>query len=363
MVLIIIGFIFIIVSLLNRNRYNPYWGLLVVLLVMGLQSNVPGDYDGYEDTYIRLANNIDRIDNLRTEMGWNILCLIFSNVVPFPIFVFLLSLFECLVLAKFIKEYADQKIMFLGALIFYFWINLMLFQMKGLRQAFSIEICLLAVMYAHNRKLIVPLLLVLFASTVHNSSLLMLPFVFLASIINRKQWKILNATSPKIIYSLIVAGIYLFIFTMKSIYIERVLPLLFSIDLNGYEGYFGELEAVDYNALITLYGAIVVFAVSYVLQAEKGFRKYLSFLFLISAFWEMFTFGAGNMFRLSLYFSITSVVVLPNVSSYLYDHKHHVLAWLFAVLVLSYSFRTFITQTLRHSEDGFDNYSFIIFNL
>lgn len=362
MLLVIIGLLYILISFIKRKNYNPYLGWLVVFFVMGLQSNVPGDYDRYEETFIKIANNFENIHELRVELGWGYLNYIFSRILPFPVFVFIISFFEYIILAMFIKKYAYRKFMFLGGLVFFFWLNLMLFQMKGLRQALSTEICLLALMYVDQRKSKVPIILVILASTIHTSALLMLPIIVLAIIYTKNKWSLLKARTPKIIFPAILLSLYLLIFFFKKVFIEYIQPKLLLFDLMGYEGYFGELDAIDYNILITIYGAIVVFAVSYVMQSECGFRKYLSILFIISAFWEMFSFGAGNMFRFSLYYSITSIVVLPNVSSYLHFNKHRILAWLFALLVLSYTFRTFITQTIRHSEDGFDNYSLIIFN-
>lgn len=366
MLLIIIGLLYTLISFLNRDKYQPYWGWLIILAIMGLQYSVPGDYDGYEQTFRKVATNSFDMNSIKTERGWTYLNRLFSYFGTFQLLVFAISLFEYYVLAKFIAYYTDKKFLFLSGLIFYFSMYMMIFQMKGLRQALSIEMCLLALMtidkHSGLKSMLWSIVLVLLASTIHTSSYLMLPVIFCAIILKTSHWVILKADVPNIKYAGIITLSYLCLFWMKKTFIEFIRPWLLSLDLMGYEGYFGSLEIIEYHVLITLYHTCIVFAVSYVMQAEKGFMKFLYIMVIISTFCEMITFGLGSLFRITLALNIVSIAVLPNVSSYLYKNQHRILAWLFAGLVISYNFRTFITQTIRHSENGFDNYSFLIFN-
>lgn len=367
MFLVALGIIYIVISFLARRKYSLSWGLIIILLAMGLQTNVPGDYDRYAFAYNEIETDLIDFHSLRSEIGWGYLNYFFSRFVSFKIFIFFLSFFEVCVLARFIKRYTDKRFMFLSGLIFYFSLNMMLFQMKGLRQGLAIEICLIALIYLDRlrgiKQIVFPILIVFLASTIHMSSFLMVPIIVLWIVIQNSKWVSHKCKDTNYILPLLFSCLYFYLFLIKAELIESNKLLLTALNLQGKEGYFAELISIDYNPLITIYGALLVFAVSFFMQQESGFRKFLSLIVLISLYLEMFTFGAGNLFRLTLYYGIISIVVLPNVASFLYRKEHHVLAWLFTGLVISYNFRSFITQTIRNSEDGFDNYTFIFLKL
>lgn len=363
MTLLIVGFMYIFLSYQYRNRYNTYIGLLIILLVMGLQSNVPGDYDRYQSTFNLLSTDNINIANLRTEKGWIYLNLFFAKFGSFQLFVFTLSFIEYFILAKFIRNYTDSKYKFLAGLLFYFSINMMLFQMKGLRQALAVELCLLALMAVDKMNVvkgsIIAFILILISSTMHISAWLMVPFVIGYYFL--KNGKILNFNSKNsnILFPSIVTGSYIALYIFKSVFIDYIKPIMMGFDLMGYEGYFGEMDDVTYNLLITLYGAVAIFSISYALQYSKGFNRYLCLIAIVSYFLDMLFMGMGNLFRLTLYINIVTVVVLPNTASIIYKNGYRVLAWGFAFMTLAYAWRTFITQTIRNSVDGFDNYMFL----
>lgn len=365
MVLYILGFVYIFISFVFRKKYNPFWGWLIVFIVMAFQSNVPGDYVSYLTDFIKIAADSYHLDSLQTEKGWNYINYIFSKVANFKVMIFCISLVEYLALASFTKRYALRGFAFLSALIFYFSTNMMLFQMKGIRQGLAVELSLMALMFIDlkgvKRGGFYSILLLILSYFIHSSSAIFFPFVFIAILMKKYDWSMFKSSSQNFIFPSVITSIYVLLYIFKVVAIDFIQPLLLGLSLGGSEGYFGEMEFVNYNILITVCGAIFTFAVAYVMQVQNGFLKFLSLLTLIALFMEMFFYGMGNLFRLTLYVGIVSLVALPNVSSYLCMKNHKIAAWIFAGLVIAYFWRGFITQTIYHSYNGFDNYMFLFF--
>ena len=359
MILYILGFFYIAASFLSRKHYNAYLGLLLVLLVMGFQSGVPGDYDSYQENFNYLMFENADASRLRNESGWILLIQFFGNIGSFHFFIFCISLLQYLILARFINLYADKRFRFIAGLIFYFSINMMLFQMKGLRQGLAVDLCVASLICLEKRKIISSGLIVLVACTFHTSTFLFVPFLLLYALIRDR--KLMNELHDKfsVIFPVFATLAYLLLYFSKEVFLDYVEPILLSLNLGGYEGYFGQIEFVTYHPLITIYGCIVTFATSWYLTQTKGVVKYFTLLTLSSLFVELIFFCLGDLYRFSLFYGIFSIVVYPNIASLLHRRGYKLLSWAFAMLCVAYAWRTFITWTIRHSEDGFDNYRFL----
>lgn len=362
MILYLLGFFYIAASFLSRKHYNAYLGLLLVLLVMGFQSGVRGDYDGYQSLFNYMSfDNVDLM-SIREENGWLILNILYEKLgLSFQTLVFSISLIQYLILAKFINVYADSKFKFVTGLIFYFSINMMLFQMKGLRQGLAVDLCLASIMCLEQRKQIISVLFVLIAYTMHTSTLLFIPFLLLYVVVRNSNWINRCAERVNLRMPVFITALYLLLFLSKEMFFNYIQPILLGMNLMGYEGYFGKLELVSYHPLITIYGCVVTFATSWYMTQVRGIMRYFSFLTLLSLFIEMLFFGLGDLFRFSLFFGIFSIVIFPNIASLLNNNGKKNLSWAFAMLCVAYAWRTFITWTIRNSPDGFDNYQFLFF--
>ena len=273
MILLVIGIIYVFLSFCYRKNYNSYLGLLVILIVMGFQAGVSGDYDRYEATF-NMIQFEGPIVSLRSERGWIWLNNLFTGLGSFQLLVFAISFIEYLILVSFIKNYTNSRFKFIAGLIFYFSINMMLFQMKALRQGLAIELCLAALMCIDKIKsikgVILSFLLVTCACTFHTSALIMTPFVIAYIYLKNKYILSQVKTKRNILFPIFITSLYIILFIGKSVFIDYIKPILLGLSLMEYEGYFGEMQDVNYNILITLYGIIVVFITSYCVPYFTG---------------------------------------------------------------------------------------------
>lgn len=359
MKLLIIGFIFLLFSYWGRKKYDSYLWLLFVLLVMGLQSNVGGDYVSYKEMYDGLALRETPRSHLYVEVGWYYMTKFLAQYMSFELFVFLLSLVEYLILARFINRYVKKPYRFVAGLIFFFNMNMMLFQMKGMRQGFAIELVLAAFILFDSRKLLAGLGVSALAVSMHTSSLVVVPFILLFYFIKKTSWWNHKFKLKFWVIPLSLLILYIFVVTNKELLIDIWRPLLLAMNLEGYEGYFGEMEFTQQHFLFYIYGGLIVSVLSYYLNFTRGSLRFMVVMAIIGQFLSDFFLGMGSLFRLSLFFSIFSIIAIPCFANFLYRRKYRVLSMLFIVFCVAYAWRTFMPWVFRPVVDGFYTYRFI----
>lgn len=361
MKLIIIGFLYFAIMYLNRKKVSPFACFFIVFIVMAFQSNVTGDFYTYAANFERYRQFGMDI-NSRLEIGWLWLNRLFgfSN---FFVFYFCVALFEIWVLSKFTKKYVPKAYWILPAILFFFDMNMMFFQMKGLRQALAIELGVSA-MYiigdnVTKKNVLISLMLSLLAFSMHQTALWVVVYVVLYIILSKTKVLFYGIKSGSYWLPLIAVGLYYFISISKVLLIDRLRPLLLQLDLGGKEGYFGGMSTVSYHALIDFIKGYFVFYVAYNLKYSYGMQRYITMLCLFGLYMDMFLFGMGNLFRTALYLTIFGIFVYPNVVNSLRMNNRKVEALIFLVLSVAYAFRTFITVSMRGMTDALDNYKFL----
>lgn len=360
MKLIIIGFVYFALMYLNRKKVSPFGFFLIVFIVMAFQSNVPGDFYAYANYFAEY--NLAKFNINKIEVGWYCLNRIFGFL-NFSFFYFFVALIEIWTLSIFTKKYVPRVFWLLPAILFFFDMNMMFFQMKGLRQALAIELGVLAIFAVGRgrsiKNVIFSLALSLLAFSMHQTALLVVTYVVVYVIISKL--KILNS-EIKLGSNLIpitAVGFFYFIYVSKTLLVDKWQPILLQLNLGGMEGYFGEMGTKEYHILIDLIKGYFVFYVAYNLKYSYGMQRYITLLCLLGLYMDMFLFGMGNLFRASLYLTIFSLFVYPNVAFSLKQNHRKVESIVFMILSIAYAYRTFVTVSMRGMSDGLDNYKFI----
>lgn len=344
-----------------RKKVSPFACFFIVFIVMAFQSNVTGDFYTYAANFERYRQFGMDI-NSRLEMGWLWLNRLFgfSN---FFVFYFCVALFEIWVLSKFTKKYVPKAYWILPAILFFFDMNMMFFQMKGLRQALAIELGVTAMYVIGDnvikKNVLISLLLSLLAFSMHQTALLVVFYVILYIILSKTKVLSYEIKLDSYWLPLIAVGLYYFISISKASFIDRLQPLLLQFDLGGKEGYFGEMSTVSYHVLIDLIKGYFVFYVAYNLKYSYGVQRYITLLCLLGLYMDMFFFGMGNLFRAALYLTIYTLFVYPNVAFSLKKNQRKVESMFFIVLSIVYAYRTFVTVSMRGMTDALDNYRFL----
>ena len=186
----------------NKNT-DIFLAVLPLFIITGLKAvSVGSDTISYYNRYVG-ADYMLTADNAVTEPGYNWLGYFFHDMLGISFYAFdaLMAAFICIVLAFFLKRYSSNLYL---SLFLYMTIGLFSMSMSGLRQTLAIYLCMIPVIlscetnghqYISNKKKIWQLILgvvcVIAATTLHNSAIIFLPILLLFNVRLTKQQTIL----------------------------------------------------------------------------------------------------------------------------------------------------------------------------
>lgn len=378
------GILLIFTSYLTHNKYSPLIGFAFVFLIMGFQSGVEGDYYSYMDNY-HYTQRTGMIDSrtFDTEPILPILMLLFSWC-PWWLFLIFITFFEVFVLVHFVEHYGTKEYKYAAAIIFFFTFNMMLMQMKALRQAFAIELLVLAFLLIdkENKKdksrnlrhfPWVPLFLVVLAYFTHNTSLILLPFIVLFWWAKRRPEK-LDRLGNSGIFPFIILGIYALIVYVKEIFLsDYLMQIALSSELisNNYSGYFDGsnlAESFVNKTVVTPpylvgFNGVLVYFVARTYQNSNALIRVFCLMSILAAIGEVILFNLGSLPRILMYFAIFNLVVYPHVASFIRNRYGRAFAHVFLLLILVVAARISLEWMLDTTAgDRFGTYKFIFMN-
>ena len=265
---------------------------------------------------------------------------------------------------------------YLAAILFYFTFMMMLWQMKAIRQGFAIEMMLLAfILVDEKKKLFPPLICSLIAFSIHNSSLILGPFLLLYYLV--KEDKNISQEDVKkgfVIRNLpvIVTTLYFVVYAIKITFLQQYLApwafLMLDETDSRFAGYLDEsntkegmfsLMGAEVSLLNVAYDAIIVFVVSWFYRfATKRMRLFAIFS-IIAAFGDMLFFGLGSLTRLFMFFTVFNIVVYPAVCKQINIKYGKLVTLVFIVLLIGYAWKTSVPWMLESDEGRFGSYQFV----
>ncbi len=379
-----VGIILIVFSFLLRNNKSipPYWGFLLVLLIMGFQEGVEGDFMTYKEKFDSLARSgHEEATAGAFEFGWLILRRLFSWG-PFWLFVLCISLFQSAILCKLTHKYCERKYQYLAAILFFFTFQMMLWQMKALRQGLAIELMALAFLFVDEKKSYwSPLLCAFIAFTIHNSSLIIVPFLLVYYFKkNNKEFghsgrkhRWLNSR----FFPVYTTVLYFFLYAIKITFLQQYITPLALLMMNntgshlvGYldesntqEGIFALMDLEEGTSpLLVAYDAIIVFVVSWYYQMASSKMRVFSLISIIAAFGDMLFFGLGSLPRLFMYYTVFNIIVYPSVCQQINNKYGKMVAFVFVVLLIAYAWKTSVPWMIATEGGRFGTYHFIFLN-
>lgn len=321
---------------------------LLLIVFVGLRGNIDPDYSNYLDVF-KTSGGIYHASN-GIEVGYYLLnhyLLLWK--MPFQTVILIMAIFSIYFKIDFFYRFSPNY----GLSIFvYFCSILFLFDFIAIRQAVTLSIFMVSLPYIYERRFWPYCILLLLASLIHITAILLIPFYF---ILNRKFNK-------KTLYAIIIicAIINLLKFTvplvevlLKFIYIPGV-----SADkLNVY------LQETDY-APISIKQLILCFLFVF-LNFHKE-EKSEMFNILIN----MFVFGVliGTVFnelpqfayRMKWYFFWTESILVVNLIDYIARNNLKLTYFLYTVVLLLYGYTmiNFLSQQADRDKTYFFPYKF-----
>ena len=410
-IILTVGILLVAVSFIAGKKLPPYWGFILVFLIMGFQEGVEGDFMTYKEEYEAMA--VDHIPNSRTiddEPVMPYLESLFTYFGPFWLYILVLSAFQCYVITRFVRRYCPKPYQFLAAILFYFSFNMMLLQMKALRQGLAIEMMLLAFMMADEKKgRLLSLAVVVLAYFTHNSALLIVPFylLFMAvsirpQLLKKKKRKIYRVVNrPQVaaaqeakrgevrrgalrtiikrayrwlaghnVMPFVMVAIYLVLYYFKvTVLYQYMVPLILltSGDANRLASYADttnyaeslDANLMDISPLIVLYDAVIVFLVTGLYKSAGPRMRVFCIISIVAAFGDMLFFGAGTFARMIMYFVVFNLVVYPTVALHIRRKYGRIWVPVFILMIIGYAVKTSLPWITEMAGDRFGNYRFV----
>lgn len=377
MIILIVGILLIIYGIVSKQKYSVGVGMFFVLLIMGFQEGIPGDFMEYKDIFKSGTVDVGIMGSTAKEGEFAYIWTVetFSKFMNFHWYVLITALVQCLAMGLMIKNFADRKYWYFGVLLIFFTFNIMMLQMKAMRQGYAMDMLLLAYYLLGKRKYLWSLIPAMLAYGFHNSSIIAIPFfvVLWVMMFLRRKDKVETYT-PAVVNkqrgygtALWAAGSLFAFYVLKFVvFANYINPFLEGLDAFEYSGYLETMEERSVSWWILLYHIVIVFAVTlYYVNEKDFFRKYLALLTIVAMFLGIGTFGFGNLMRVPAYFIIYCIVVYPNVAGMLHRSYGKEVALGFVLFNMLYVMYGSVGNMLSMKTDsgtGFGPFTFSFLN-
>ena len=289
-------------------------------------------YLGMNDTsevYLPMYNNLAELTFSEAykyligrdyEIGFYLLTKIFIMIIDnFRLYLIILSLPINILVTRLI--YKKSKIPFLSFLI-YFSLNYFAISFTGLRHCVALSILLIAYEFIEKKNVKVFVLMVLFASLFHKTALIFLIAYPLANLkINHKNFLIIFSSLG-----------FSIIFGKK--FLDSIINLL---GITRYQMY---LDASGDTLTFFFINLLLIIFVIYILpKVEKDNMKQMINMYTIGISIASATVFIAEAFRMSTYYTIYSMILIPNAIASIKNKKIiPVLLYIFSVLLIIYFF-------------------------
>lgn len=303
-----------------KNVSNINYGLISSFIVLTIFSSIRYNYGNDYPNYLQFFIDINGIRSVDLsayremiggmEWGWMLLNRLCEPIGFFGMIIGLTCL-EYTIIYKFITRYLERKYYWLAVLIFGMSFGLMITGVSMMRQFLAQCLCLIAFRCVINRKLIIAILFVLLATTIHTSAWIIIPICFVGY-----YYKILKNKYFVFILMGILMVLYLFGKSLLGGVFDSV--MLMNEDFERYDVYVGqeELNLGFVGILRTIYDlmfiGIVIFQGRRLMHRE---RLILVTIYLFSYLIDGFSNVVPLIGRLGYYFDMVGIVVLPMVFS------------------------------------------------
>lgn len=364
MLILTIGVILFLVSLLLKGlkKYNIWVGFAIVIIIMAFQDNIEGDFQGYEQTYTIQLDSRTADD----EPFWSFLNLLCAPLMSFRCFYFLIVVFQVFILKAFVNEYADKKYSWIAPLLFYFTFNMMLIQMKAIRQGLAVELCLFSFYLMDKTKLWKAVIPAVLGYLTHNSALITFPLlvVYKYFLITPKNHSNNRKKQNEWFWPIFMVFITFSIYLLKTYVLNNYILALATLFSDGdfrLIGYLNETDAdINLSNVMLLYNMFLVGLASWYYQTASKFERIMCLATIVASYMEILFFGMGSLFRMGLYFSVFSIVLVPNILNKVGRRYGSWAAFMLSIFFVLYAIKTSLPWLMSSEPDRFGGYRFVL---
>lgn len=325
--IIFIGLIFNYKNRKQKKIYLIISFFILITIACIRDNNVGVDTEQYVRNY-KVISSLDfsELSSLRYELGFSYLCKILSNFSENPqILIIVTSIFINISVLRFIYKNSDNVLL---STILYVIMNFYFSYMNIMRQAIAVSIILWAYEYLKKRRYIPFIILVILATMFHFSAILAIIFIVL------KELKF----NKKFIYIMLILSLLSFCFGRQFfIFLCKLSPRLNDYLAGEFSGsnYFGALiEAIIY-IIIFFVGIFIIKKEDEEIFMDKSNKENLLIGIVgLTCILLVLVMKVSIFNRFSPYFSIFTIIWIPNILSKIKRRENRMLMTITILLLL-----------------------------
>ena len=317
----------------------------VLLAFLGvIHYDYGNDYMAYYNIYNSIVDYKASVTDVLSgdvykDVGWTILCLLFSHLGGFFVLVAAISILENYTYYILIKKFVPHKHWTFALFIYLFNYTYYLLNFSMLRQGLAIALGVMAIILYKKttHKYILPILLLFVAFSIHSSSLI----CSLAYILCLFQYKDTKSLS------IILSVLFVVFILSRDFMVSFIEPFLVFDTFDGFLEKYSERGQVSGLGLLFLVNSIPLFVAAslyYKRTALSSDEKHLLLLASIGVIIVPFSTIALMISRLAIYFSVFSIAAFPIMYSKITNQSLRI--GLVALFITSqlYSYYDFFTS-------------------
>ena len=282
-----------------KKRVYLYWlAFLLLFLFAALRYDFGNDYMSYFNNYVAIRHG-----NLEIY-GEEFLFTLFNYLSPsFTFLIFVSSFGFLFVVYQLLKTNLPPENIWIGLFIFLFSPYIFLVNLSAIRQCLAMLLFIIAVCYISNHdrnRFPVYVILILAASFIHKSAVLLFPVYFIA---NDKP---IRKTDVGILFAVVT-----FLLINQNVFSEFINSVLRLFDDKNYYSYF---HSDNSNSLRSILLALIPLCYllfnSFRMQGKSLIWIKLS---IISYVLSILAFQSTSLIRVRMYFEIFSILAIPQI--------------------------------------------------
>lgn len=280
----------------KRGKVFLILSMLQLFFMLALRKeNVGIDLQNYIPFLNRVINFTNaELFTIGFESGYNIYCKfimqIFNNE---QIFLAITAGISLIGVYFFIKNNSNNYFL---SMIIYITFQFYIFLFSGLRQSIALSIILLSIKYIKTRKIYKFIVMILLASLFHKSAFIFLPAYFIA-------YKKITVN-----YLITIVGAGGIIFILRN----KIMTIITRFLYTNYEALQNQGEGFGYLILLILILLLALYFIKAILKQNKDNIIWYNLL-IVAIIIQLLASMEGNVARLTMYYSISIVVMIPNV--------------------------------------------------
>ena len=319
----------------TKTRLNKKTALQICMIILfflsALRYSVGNDYDRYQELFDYV--NKGNFNAFGTQYLYTLLNIIFPNyymLVAFVAAVYLIASY------KLIVNYLDEDYWGVSMIIFLINPYIFLMSLSAFRQTLAIVVFLGAVQFARQRRIIPYVLLILMATLLHTTAIILLPVYFLAN-------------DKKVSKSFVVVfiGLMLFLLVDNSIFSYIMESILGFFNNKNYDYFYNNGEGLTNSVRATILTSIMFAYVALNLHKLEGKAVMCGKFTLFALAFGILASKVAFLTRIQYYFDIFSIITIPSIIKANREMVHPVkIEKLFNVYILPIT--VFIIYILRY---------------